>query len=158
MSVYFIEGVGTGRVKIGFAKDPEQRRKAFQPCSPVELKLLATGTCRSDRYVERVLHERFAAHRLHGEWFTLTPQLARLIARIAETGAVPERLDIRRTPMRYFGVDFRKCRHPKDRLTERTESHTKIVCDDCGGFAWVPNQELLLKELRNKHAERAVAA
>ncbi len=38
--VYFIEAVGTDRVKIGRAWNPNQRRRELQTSSPYELKLL----------------------------------------------------------------------------------------------------------------------
>lgn len=45
--------------------------------SPVRLKLLAV--CPGNGELEHELHTRFAASRVHGEWFDLTPELDALI-------------------------------------------------------------------------------
>ncbi|MHC2481591.1 GIY-YIG nuclease family protein [Rhizobium leguminosarum] len=65
--VYAIEGAGL--VKIGRAVAPEYRRVTLQSGSPVNLKL--RGFVVGDHRLERELHDRFAAYRRHGEWFSL---------------------------------------------------------------------------------------
>jgi hypothetical protein len=69
MSIYFVQGEDYGPVKIGFTShvDPETRLSALQCGSPVKLILRAAvqGTVAE----EAELHRRFAAQRLHGEWF-----------------------------------------------------------------------------------------
>ncbi len=74
MSIYFIQPVGGGPVKIGSAKSVRERFWNIQTCSPVILRVLATIPDKNFRY-ERELHDRFAASRLHGEWFHPTPEL-----------------------------------------------------------------------------------
>ena len=66
--IYFAQSEHGGPVKIGFTTDLEQRLRNLQSASPYPLVLRATfpGT-EAD---ERKLHRRFAANRLHGEWFT----------------------------------------------------------------------------------------
>jgi hypothetical protein len=66
--VYAIEGAGL--VKIGRSVVPTYRLVALQSGSPVELKL--RGCVVGDHRVERELHDRFAAYRRHGEWFSLS--------------------------------------------------------------------------------------
>jgi hypothetical protein len=66
---YLIAAEGTHLVKIGTAKIPEARMAALQTGQPMTLTLLWTH----ERDVERALHKRFAAHRVRGEWFDLTP-------------------------------------------------------------------------------------
>ncbi len=68
--VYFIEAVGTDRVKIGRAWNPNQRRRELQTSSPHELKLL--GVVFGKRHSEPELHERFEKYRILGEWFRLS--------------------------------------------------------------------------------------
>lgn len=56
-------------MKIGASADPKTRLQAFQTGQAVELSLM--WTCSGD--YERALHDRFAAYRVRGEWFDLTP-------------------------------------------------------------------------------------
>lgn len=69
-SVYFLQAVDGGPIKIGFTRGKVAKRlKAIQACSPVELVLIGA---RKDvgLHVEMALHHRLAADRLHGEWFS----------------------------------------------------------------------------------------
>jgi len=72
--VYFVICMDAERCKIGFTKgDVEKRLKNLQTGSASELIMIAKhpGTTET----ERRLHEKFAANRLHGEWFELTNEL-----------------------------------------------------------------------------------
>lgn len=69
-SVYFIEEVGTGRIKIGVAKDPDKRLRHLQGSASSELRLLAAVEIFNPFSVESLLHEKFADHRVRGEWFS----------------------------------------------------------------------------------------
>jgi hypothetical protein len=73
--VYCIEEVGRNRVKIGTTTDLKER-----------LKTLATGNSDELRYVgrwpggydvETLIHDALAGLRGRGEWFHLSPELAR---------------------------------------------------------------------------------
>lgn len=78
VSVYFMQAVSGGLIKIGASARPEQRQAAAQALCPLELRLLAVlpgGFAR-----ERELHERFAAHRRHGEWFEPHPEILSWLA------------------------------------------------------------------------------
>ncbi|MFD9047634.1 GIY-YIG nuclease family protein [Streptomyces zaomyceticus] len=66
-SVYFIRA-DNGLIKIGVAAAPRERLRTIRTMSPIPLRLVlvlpglgAAG--------EAELHQRFAAHRSHGEWF-----------------------------------------------------------------------------------------
>lgn len=75
--VYFVRsGVG-GPIKIGRSHRPYERLAAMQATSGEGLHLL--GMVAGGAELERALHERFAADRLHGEWFAATPALLRHI-------------------------------------------------------------------------------
>lgn len=63
--VYFIEGGGA--VKIGTSTRLRTRARELQACSPVRLAVVAVGL--GGECDERRLHDRYAEHRLHGEWF-----------------------------------------------------------------------------------------
>lgn len=72
--VYFIACTDSGRCKIGFTKgDPLKRLANLQTGSASEMSLIAMhpGPVES----ERALHEKFAADRLHGEWFRMSDSL-----------------------------------------------------------------------------------
>jgi hypothetical protein len=79
--VYFIQGEGGGPIKIGHATYVKSRLKELQSGSPVKLVVLATTPGRERE--ERALHDRFASHRLHGEWFSPAPELLEYIRGIA---------------------------------------------------------------------------
>lgn len=76
--IYFIQAEN-GHIKIGFTdgEDANVRLATLQTGSPVLLKLL--GTIEGTVEHEKDLHRRFAAHRVHGEWFQAIPELLELI-------------------------------------------------------------------------------
>lgn len=79
--IYFLQSV-PGFVKIGFTTDLATRVRALQPGCPLPLTLLAfvpNGTLKA----ERAYHRKYAADRLSGEWFTMTPRIRDEIARLA---------------------------------------------------------------------------
>jgi hypothetical protein len=76
--VYFI--VAGKKVKIGTAKNPLKRHASLQCGSPVPLRLMAQTP--GDTRLERELHDRWDAHRLHGEWFRLVPEIVAFIREV----------------------------------------------------------------------------
>lgn len=68
--VYLVEAAG--RYKIGSAVDVAKRVASIQAMCPVPVTVVAAAA--RDRTYERTLHREFAAQRLHGEWFALTPE------------------------------------------------------------------------------------
>jgi len=77
--IYFI-GADDGPIKIGISASPKSRLTALQTASPFRLRLLAIRV--GDVLTERDYHRRFAAHRLHGEWFERAPELLAEIERL----------------------------------------------------------------------------
>lgn len=77
--LYFI-GSDSGPIKIGISGCVEKRLKQLQTSNPYPLKLLAV--VKSAGLEESAYHERFAAHRLHGEWFERCPAILTEIARL----------------------------------------------------------------------------
>ena len=77
--VYFIQS-DAGPIKIGISRCPEARCHEISLLSPVPLKVVAT--CRGGEKKEKQYHKRFAAHRLHGEWFSPSESLEAEIARL----------------------------------------------------------------------------
>lgn len=71
--IYFITAREIGRVKIGISDNPRRRFASMQTGSPVALKL--ERACGGSLASEKVLHERFSAYRVIGEWFHLSPEI-----------------------------------------------------------------------------------
>lgn len=71
--IYFITARDLGRVKIGYSEEPRSRFIKMRTDSPVTLALERIRDGGVD--VERTLHARFAAYRLNGEWFNLSPEI-----------------------------------------------------------------------------------
>lgn len=85
--VYFITARDQGICKIGYARNVEARRASLQTASPV--KLTVEAVVPGARELEREFHDRFAASRLSGEWFTITDELEALIRESAASVVVP---------------------------------------------------------------------
>lgn len=78
---YFIGG-DVGPIKIGHSIDTRSRLQTLQNGSPIRLRMYASragGELREGAY-----HFQFANDRLHGEWFTRTPEIEAEIARLIE--------------------------------------------------------------------------
>ncbi|MBU0491029.1 MAG: GIY-YIG nuclease family protein [Chloroflexi bacterium] len=83
--IYIIQAGDDGPLKIGRAANPQQRLAELQHGSPAPLQLRATLP--GGRTEERALCARFAAHRLHGEWFAPAAELLDWVQRQAPAGA-----------------------------------------------------------------------
>lgn len=81
--VYFIAD-DRDRVKIGRAVDVAERLSSLQTSHAAPLRVLAA--VRVIMEAERVLHRRFAEHRLQGEWFRLVPEIDAVIRYLQEGG------------------------------------------------------------------------
>jgi hypothetical protein len=84
MTVYFVQSVHGGPIKIGRAEDVFARLRELQTGSPVRLLLVATT--HGNALEETALHQAFVMHHLHGEWFAPAPQL---LAHIRSLGGKP---------------------------------------------------------------------
>lgn len=65
-------------IKIGKANDPEGRLKAFQTGTPHTLKLMYSMLFTSEKLaleIEKHIQDRYAAFRIHGDWFEATEAL-----------------------------------------------------------------------------------
>lgn len=76
--VYFI--AAPERVKIGFATNPWKRFSKIQSDSPERLEIV--GLEEGDKVREIELHIKFAADRVHGEWFNRSQQIADYVAEL----------------------------------------------------------------------------
>lgn len=73
MAVYFIRQGVTGPVKIGVANDVVKRLRQLQTNQSVALRIIRI--VKGGRDEESALHQRFAARRLTGEWFTFSDEM-----------------------------------------------------------------------------------
>jgi hypothetical protein len=87
MAVYLITCRERGVCKIGHAQNAKSRLASLQTASPSKLVLEAVLT--GDRGLESHLHQRFARHRLKGEWFTITDELDAFIAEAVAEPCLP---------------------------------------------------------------------
>jgi hypothetical protein len=83
--VYFI-GTAT-RTKIGTTVDLRTRLATLQVGSPERLAVV--GTMPGDEIEEARVHAHFRARRLHGEWFSLTPEEVAAFLRDPTASAPP---------------------------------------------------------------------
>jgi hypothetical protein len=77
--VYFV--AADNRIKIGVATSVRKRLKELQTSAPHKLQLIAVRP-RAGRAEESAIHRRFAAYRLHGEWFKASPELLQYVAQL----------------------------------------------------------------------------
>ena len=89
MAVYFLGAQGIPAIKIGctHVDNPVKRLRCIQVWSPVPLHLLAIDH-KGDYLTEGELLHRFAADRMHGEWFAASGALRDLVEAVAEAGTV----------------------------------------------------------------------
>lgn len=87
--VYFIRAEQMAMIKIGFSNgEPDRRLVALQTGSPCRLELM--GVVRGDEDTERRFHARYLHLHSHGEWFHESPELLRMIRRIAKSWPLPD--------------------------------------------------------------------
>lgn len=81
--IYFVQADIIGRIKIGTTADENinKRLEKLRTACPVGLTVLLTLP--GGRKKEARLHERFAADRLHGEWFNPSANLIRYICKLS---------------------------------------------------------------------------
>ncbi|MGN7160813.1 GIY-YIG nuclease family protein [Sphingomonas sp. SAFR-052] len=82
--LYFIRSEA-GPIKIGVSNDVRKRLKGLQTSSPYKLSIACIKRCAAME--EGAYHERFAAHRLHGEWFSPAPEIEAEITTLTEGAA-----------------------------------------------------------------------
>ena len=73
--IYFVRSGDL--VKIGYASSVEKRIPTLRTSNPNAIVVL--GAMTGDMEAERALHERFAKHRVRGEWFVLCDEIVGFI-------------------------------------------------------------------------------
>lgn len=68
--VYFVQGVSTQLVKIGYTfMNPQKRLQIMQAESPDILRLVGVIRTAEPRVIERKIHVWLKEYNHHGEWF-----------------------------------------------------------------------------------------
>lgn len=75
--VYFLLSKKSKTLKIGYSSHLSNRIKSLQSSSPDSLTL--PKAIPGSKQLEAELHKKFAANRLHGEWFSATPEVIEYI-------------------------------------------------------------------------------
>lgn len=68
----------SGPIKVGMGADPRERLRALQTGSSEQLELVYACAVKSNdaNAVEFAAHDMMRNHRLSGEWFSVTPEMA----------------------------------------------------------------------------------
>jgi len=82
--IYFVQGLPSLRIKIGFSVAPRKRLKALSTGSPERLRLLCT--IKGTQTEERALHHKFREYRIGGEWFHSSQPLLDHIDKLRAAG------------------------------------------------------------------------
>jgi hypothetical protein len=91
-TIYFLGPEG-GPIKIGFAKRLSFRLNDLRLMNPFPLIVHASVDGLAS--LERDYHRQFAAHRLHGEWFSPSPDILAEIERLTEVTIAPPSVRVR---------------------------------------------------------------
>lgn len=73
--VYLIGSAKYGWFKIGKSRSPELRVNSLGILLPFKVDLYAMWGSNSHSLLEAAFHRLYAAHRINGEWFGLTPEM-----------------------------------------------------------------------------------
>jgi rubrerythrin len=93
--VYFVQAESGGPFKVGWALDPESRRRELQVGNPAPLKIL--DFVRGSVEDERQLHDLLSEFRGTGEWFAPFPQAVDVVRRYTGLRSILERLKVGRS-------------------------------------------------------------
>ena len=81
--VYLMKDKVNNLYKIGKSKNPKRREKTLQSEKP-SISMVFSVEFRED-FNEKVLHGRYAAQRVRGEWFDLSPAQVRYITKVGNS-------------------------------------------------------------------------
>lgn len=87
--VYVVWDYKTQLAKIGHSKNPGPRLSALRKQYGCHLEMIWKKYCRRGTSVEELAHGILLAHRVHGEWFSVTPEAA--IAAAEDANRLTER-------------------------------------------------------------------
>lgn len=110
MTVYFIQGIETGHVKIGHSSKLEERIRRLQASSPDVFHLVAL--MHGGIELEKRLHSVFGENRRNGEWFAVDKRMSDAVDHWIKTGQA-------------FGPGFLRGSDPKSRTLDALKSQAK---------------------------------
>ena len=95
-AVYVIAEEGADVCKIGFTTDPKKRISSLQVGHSRQLRLAGAWQVEQAEALEKAVHVELSAHRLVGEWFSVSPFDAAFAvgAASARLGLVAARVDV----------------------------------------------------------------
>ncbi|RKD69002.1 GIY-YIG nuclease family protein [Rhizobium sp. WW_1] len=94
IKVYFLAADDASLIKIGSTENVDRRISALRRGSPVPVSLI--GVIDGGAKKELELHERFAEHRVHGEWFSniIRPEIDLLCATVEKFATDGTKYDV----------------------------------------------------------------
>jgi hypothetical protein len=123
----YVAAARGGCFKIGFSCNTQRRLAELRCQTKLPLRLLLAVPIRAgnSRWVERRVHERFAAERVDGEWFSPSPRLRAFIRECRALGGLPEDID---PPRKTASHEHRPW------LVQRVGDRLIGICRDCNEF------------------------
>ncbi len=73
--VYIVQAEGTPRIKIGRSAEGDKRLRALRSACPYPIICLRMINTTDMIGLEASIHARYAAYRIHGEWFELPEEM-----------------------------------------------------------------------------------
>lgn len=100
MSIGFIYAIEcAGRIKIGFSEKPWARFSKI--CSDAPFPCTLLGFWNGSRKDEGILHQQWAAHRAHSEWFLAVDEITTYVA---EHSTCVEHVSLK--PVQFVGMEL----------------------------------------------------
>ena len=123
MSVYAIQAIDGGPIKIGYSTNPEVRLAQLQGAHHSELVIVYSFD--ADQSRESWLHDRLAEFRVRGEWYRDDPEIL-FSMRVLEVGLRLERLvrGVTRDAMDQLGRAF-----SRDDVTDALAAFARDAAD-----------------------------
>lgn len=133
--IYFLQDIHrAGPIKIGYTDGyAVDRMRSLQTGAFVELVLLAT--CEGTPETERLLHVRFAQHRVRGEWFAPAAELTAFIDGVAFASGAPPDVPATRPAGHVVPTSRRSTKAP-------TETELRALLTTYGGNVAAVGREL----------------
>lgn len=84
--LYLMQRASGGAIKVGYAVDPDRRRRSLEQDEPlVILDLVRTR----QRREEALVHGWLAPHRVRGEWYADCPEVRAVLGRLRDSRDIP---------------------------------------------------------------------
>ncbi len=122
VATYLMQVGPEGPVKIGKSRNPSHRLRTLQSYCPYPITMLVAVPAR--RHPERRLHEELASSRLHGEWFTWSPEVKDVLRTLLDAAEHHRLCPCPRCMERQFTFPLRsRVRRLLRRISEGKDTH-----------------------------------